>query len=308
MVTFSIIIPVFNSEQYIERCLLSIKNQTFSNFECLIIDDGSEDDSLKIINKICNEDSRFIIFHQENKGVSSARNLGLKHLHGRYTIFIDSDDYVESNFLELVNQKNKNSSLIFFTQELKEGEINSRELIDKLHSLTMPGSPWGKIFKTEIIKKNNIIFPIEIDFCEDLVFLLKYLFCIEKLSVRNEKIYNYTVRENSLCHKISAKRYKQHLIYFINFAKTNIENQIFLKEICISKYLWIFNNYNFFTLLSFSKFHKEIGSFYNDVSKTDSKTKLRNRFGRQALSLIKFSFFIYLLFMKLKIFINTRKL
>ena len=61
-------------------------------------------------------------------------------------------------------------------------------------------------------------------------------------------------------------------------------------------------------VLSFSKFHKEIGSFYNDVSKTDSKTKLRNRFGRQALSLIKFSFFIYLLFMKLKIFINTRKL
>ncbi len=309
MVTFSIIIPVYNSEKYLERCLTSIKNQTFCDFECLIIDDGSDDDSLNLIKKICKDDPRFFIFHQENHGVSSARNLGLKHTHGKYTVFVDSDDYAEPDFLEIANCENKNYPLILFTKDLNEGIIDSEELIDKLHTLEMAGSPWGKIFQTEVIKKNDISFPTEIDLYEDLAFLLKYLFCIETVCIKNKKVYNYTIRDVSLCHKVTAERYKKQLLYFINFAKitTDIKKQLVLKEICISQYLWIFKNYDFFSLLSFSEFHKQIKNFYNDMSNTLYNIKLQKRFGKLALSLTALPFFIYVLFMKFKIFINSKK-
>lgn len=96
---YSIIIPVYNSEKCLKRCIDSILNQTFVNFELILIDDGSSDDSLNICKKYQSFDSRINVIHKDNGGVSSARNVGLDHSRGKYIVFVDSDDFVDQDML-----------------------------------------------------------------------------------------------------------------------------------------------------------------------------------------------------------------
>ena len=100
MPKISIIIPVYNAEQYLEDCLLSISQQTFGDFEILAVNDGSTDRSLEILKKYQEKEPRLKVFSQENKGVSAARNLGVEYAKGEYIIFLDSDDYIENNMIE----------------------------------------------------------------------------------------------------------------------------------------------------------------------------------------------------------------
>lgn len=97
---FSIIIPVYNVEQYLDKCLKSISKQTFLDFECIIVDDGSPDNSNAIIDKYVNKDQRFKVIHQKNMGLSAARNTGLDAAKGDYIAFVDSDDYIANDYLE----------------------------------------------------------------------------------------------------------------------------------------------------------------------------------------------------------------
>ena len=98
----SIIVPIYNVENYLRQCLDSIQNQTYQNFECLIINDGSPDNSADICREYVEKDSRFRYLEKENGGVSSARNLGIEHSKGQYITFIDSDDWVDSDYLEVL--------------------------------------------------------------------------------------------------------------------------------------------------------------------------------------------------------------
>ena len=98
----SIIVPIYNVEKYLRQCLDSIMNQTYRNFECLLINDGSSDNSEDICREYVSKDSRFRYFEKENGGVSSARNLGIEHSKGEYITFIDSDDWVDSDYLEVL--------------------------------------------------------------------------------------------------------------------------------------------------------------------------------------------------------------
>ena len=101
----SIIVPIYNVEKYLRQCLDSIMNQTYQNFECLLINDGSPDNSANICREYVDKDSRFKYFEKENGGVSSARNLGIEYSKGEYITFIDSDDWVDSDYLELLYMK-----------------------------------------------------------------------------------------------------------------------------------------------------------------------------------------------------------
>ena len=96
----SIIVPVYNVENYVGECIESIKNQTYSNIEVIVVNDGSEDRSIEIINDMIRDDSRFTIINQKNQGLSVARNNGLKYAKGDYFFFVDSDDYIEKNCIE----------------------------------------------------------------------------------------------------------------------------------------------------------------------------------------------------------------
>lgn len=99
--TFSIIVPIYNSEKYLPNCLKSIEEQTYGDFECILVDDGSTDNSLEICQTLSRKDARFKVFHTDNCGVSHARNVGIDHSNGRYITFIDSDDVIETIALEV---------------------------------------------------------------------------------------------------------------------------------------------------------------------------------------------------------------
>ena len=107
----SIIVPVYNVEKYLDRCIQSILVQSFKKFELVLINDGSTDNSLKICQKYREEDNRIVLISQPNKGLSAARNTGLENIHGEYVCFIDSDDFVEKNYLRsLYNNLEKNKA------------------------------------------------------------------------------------------------------------------------------------------------------------------------------------------------------
>lgn len=183
----SVIVPVYNTEKYLHRCVDSILSQSFTNFELLLIDDGSSDKSSEICDKYAENDTRVRVFHKENGGVSSARNVGLDNANGEWVTFVDSDDYVYDNYLNNFDvYKNKDFDLI--NQGLRidknfngcgEFKFSFRGGRDEwLNEATQNGT-FGytviKLFKLEIIRKNNIYFNTELRFQEDELFVLNYL-------------------------------------------------------------------------------------------------------------------------------------
>jgi len=186
----SVIIPIYNSEKYLAKCIESILSQTFKNFELILINDGSKDNSLDICNKYKNRDKRISIINSVNKGVSNARNLGIEKSKGEWIIFCDSDDWVENTWLEsYVKYFNSGVDIIFqgYILENESGEIisiikhntnNLNSTISKiiyLEQSDMIGYSWIKIFKRELIISYNIRFDVSISHSEDLIFTLDYL-------------------------------------------------------------------------------------------------------------------------------------
>lgn len=185
----SVIIPAYNAEKTIKRCLDSIINQTYSNLEIIVVDDGSKDNTFNIINEYMSLDNRIIGIHTENKGVSSARNTGISKATGKYLSFVDSDDYLQLDYLELLLNEidSSNVDIIFgglsilnndkITNHLKlDSTISNINIFwNKLaHSTEIFGYVWGRIYKTNIIMKYSILFNTTMYSQEDLDFNLSY--------------------------------------------------------------------------------------------------------------------------------------
>lgn len=221
----SVVIPVYNCETKIQRCLESILNQTFKNFEVIIINDGSTDKTIEIINKM-QLDSRFIIFDKQNGGVSSARNFGILKSTGKFITFIDSDDYIEQNHFEIIVDKiieQKCDVLITTYQELSNNgtrkislqESNSNkvykleDIINILKEKNMLNQPWNKVFRRDKISN---LFDDSLSIGEDLIFLLKNINSASTFSLVDSKSYFYdTTSDLSLT--------KNYILYFNTFVK-----------------------------------------------------------------------------------------
>ena len=193
MPIISIIVPVYNSEKYLCRCIDSILNQTFSDFELLLIDDGSTDGSGIICDEYAKKDSRIRVFHKKNGGVSSARNLGIDNAKGEWITFCDSDDWVYPNWLEnydvyynsnydLISQGFETDKPLFGIGENKgkytyyvEFDNEISKVIEQYNKSETIGFLWIKLFKSEIICKNNMLFDERLKRGEDHVFIFKYL-------------------------------------------------------------------------------------------------------------------------------------
>lgn len=215
----SVIVPVYNVQKYLSRCIDSILAQTFTDFELLLIDDGSKDNSGKICDEYAKKDTRIQVFHKENGGVSSARNLGLYNAMGEWIAFIDSDDFIEVNYLYnlikliicnkqliMVGYKsfgtNNNSFHRFKCQTLNKDNLIKYIFTEKL--LIYYASPWGKLYNHQILKDNKIIFPLDVSWGEDRIFNILYIYMIDKLSLSDTIDYNYnTTNALSLSHKIN---------------------------------------------------------------------------------------------------------
>lgn len=204
----SVIIPIFNAEKYLDRCLKSIQNQTYTNFEVVLVNDGSTDGSKKIYDTFVNSDNRFHSFSQENNGPSAARNLGLDNSSGLYIAFIDADDYIDKNYLEclirpIIKHKAQLSCCAYYelssfnkkpypVNDFKECPTISNKdiIIPKLFTGTA-GVLWGKLFSNEIIKKNQLQLEPAIKMSEDLIFVLEYVFSSDKIAIVNKHNYYY---------------------------------------------------------------------------------------------------------------------
>lgn len=213
---YSIIIPVFNAEISIVRCIKSILYQTYTDFELIIIDDGSNDQTPLILDKLQNKDSRIKVLHQSNSGVSSARNNGLSISKGEYILFIDSDDWIDPNYLQSFSENPD------YPDNLKIGAVsvdNTQNDVkydlftkypDKIQPVTEAfadagllhnGFPWTKAYNRKIIVENNLRFNENISFKEDLIFFLDYLKFCKTIEYIDTTRYHYIVHSNSLSTK-----------------------------------------------------------------------------------------------------------
>jgi len=201
-VQISVIVPVYNVEKFLAKCINSILNQTEKDFEVILVNDGSKDASGEICDSYARQDKRIRVFHRNNEGVSVARNYGIKQAKGKYIVFVDSDDWIEEYYLEclLKNMKPKGMSICsYYPSDKKEGiECMSREeaQLSVYSSFGMGGVPYAKMFDAELIKTENIKFIDEIGICEDLIFVIQYISVMESEAIW-EHVFLYNYRINS---------------------------------------------------------------------------------------------------------------
>lgn len=219
----SVIVPVYNVEKYLTQCIESILNQTYQAFELLLIDDGSEDSSGNICNYYSNADSRVKVFHKENGGVSSARNMGIEHARGEWVCFVDSDDWIDKDTFEYIAGLWKRADFLQFGYRKIGNNVSEYSYVPSKvlrYSTSVyctkkiyHSAICGYLLKLNIIKKYKISFPNHIKYGEDQAFILKTLMCSSEIVILDKHFYNYRNREDSAMHASeSVSMGKDHLL------------------------------------------------------------------------------------------------
>ena len=246
--------PVYNTEKYLERCLNSIVNQTYKNWELIAVNDGSTDNSNVILEKYAHNDNRVIVVNNNKQGVGKARNKALNLAKGEFICFVDSDDWLELNYLEelykAATKSNSDVAICSFYYSTEKGEkigysyksdvIPLREYKSKLIKDDISSYLWIYIYKKDLLR--NIRFN-DLIACQDNVFLTEMLFKLNKdVAVVNKPIYHYYQRDNSTMH---TKIFKRELCFFeaykarYNLDYINNEEKAFcLKQMLISYFLF----------------------------------------------------------------------
>ena len=213
MALISVIIPIYNVEKYLIKCLESICNQEFEDYEVILINDGSTDNSWNIAEKYREKyQDKIKLLNQENSGVSVARNTGLSYAKGKYVCFVDSDDYVEKTYLSELYKvaKKNNADLVFsaFRSVDEDGKVikyigENRFTPDKEYSFKeseelflIQNAPWAKLYRKDIIEEYNLYFPPKVWY-EDVIFTKEYLINTSKCVYCDEVLYNYLQRSGS---------------------------------------------------------------------------------------------------------------
>lgn len=258
----SIIVPIYNGEMYLEKCILSIINQTYKNLEIILINDGSKDKSLKLCNKLAEKDSRIVVINQENGGVSKARNTGIDNSTGKYITFADADDWLDEDAIEkmvkliksnncdvvrlnnYIDEENYKSKVLDIN--INEKKYTSEEINNEHLDLFLNGKincyVWLLLIKASVLKKKNIRFIEGLCMMEDKCFYIDLLTNIETIYMSNEPIYHYFMNSQSVTHNVS--KYEKN-IYSILQVNKYIENQLIFKDYFNKQML----NTNSFTII-----------------------------------------------------------
>lgn len=221
----SVIVPVYRVEKYLLECIDSILAQTYSDFELLLIDDGSPDQSGAICDEYAIRDSRIRVFHKENGGVSSARNLGLKHAKGVWIMFVDSDDTIMSDCLEVcmgyIDHCDVDLLQFKHSQSIDYADVIYDKLLGKVDYLKMkhPVCIGGAIFKTAIIQHTGLHFDEQIKLGEDQLFIYEYIFSSDKCIYINRMLYDYRVNEQSATKTMKHDDILMSIDAFLNLKK-----------------------------------------------------------------------------------------
>ena len=208
----SVVVPVYNTKKYLEDCVESLIVQTYKNIEIILVDDGSKDGSGELCDILAEKDNRIRVIHQENQGVSAARNKGINCANGAFLVFVDSDDtacpeYVETLYREISENDldmvicgyricyPKRNETVHFDENVIIDDISKAEaLITQLYGNRLLNSPCNKIFKRSMIHE---LFDTSLVMGEDLVFNLNYLKNIKSMKIISSVLYNYMMHENS---------------------------------------------------------------------------------------------------------------
>lgn len=231
----SVIVPVYNVEKYLSRCIDSLIRQSYSNIEILLVDDGSKDESLSICKEYEAKDSRIHVFHKENEGLGLTRNYGVEQATGEYITFVDSDDYLTLDAIDSMVKKavETDADVViashYYKNKKQEIELSERlycgteiKEILMVHMMGNNGNQldalsytaWGKLYKKEIFTKNRLLFPSERKLIwEDLAFSVEAYPLCEKVYILHKPVYYYCFNEGSLTHT-----YKPKMIKFLNIA------------------------------------------------------------------------------------------
>lgn len=238
----SIIVPIYNVEKYLDRCMESLLNQTLNDIEIIMVDDGSPDNCPRMCDEYANKDNRIKVIHKKNAGLGLARNSGLEVAKGEYVAFVDSDDYVDCNMYEALYNKAKENKVdavlcSFYHDDngkIKEGCIDGMPgkettidfltdyipnvigCLPKEKSNQLYGySVWDILFSREVITKNSIRFESERDFVsEDILFQLDYASCASKLLLMPKPFYYYCNNTGSLTKKYDYTRFHREVLLY----------------------------------------------------------------------------------------------
>lgn len=209
--TISVIIPVYNAEKYVSRCISSVKAQTFSDWQMILVDDGSKDKSLEICQKYAGADNRIHVIHQENVGPGIARNVGLDYAKGKYVVFIDSDDYIEKEYFQLLSEHDEDVVYIDVRNVDEDGCVLKEEYmssnkglsLDSILRRQMTGNiSWGgvrKCLKIKVIQENNIKYTNH-KIGEEAIYSFQALWYAKSVAFIEQPLYNYVQRSDSQSH------------------------------------------------------------------------------------------------------------
>ena len=212
----SIVMPIYNVERYIKKSIKSVLNQTHENFELILVDDGSTDRSGNIADQFAKRDTRIKVIHKKNGGLSDARNVGMSQATGEYMVFIDSDDYWESDLLKSVFDFNKNgdldivvfgyvadfygadSSITHTENHIEETKViikESQSVVDIKHK-NLLGYAWNKVYRTSLIRGRNLMFAKGVSYVEDILFNSQAFQCAKKVGFLGMPLYHYSQRSS----------------------------------------------------------------------------------------------------------------
>lgn len=225
----SIIIPIYNVERYLRQCIDSILAQTFTDFELLLIDDGSPDGCPAICDEYAEKDARIRVFHKQNGGVTSARNKGLNNANGNWIIYIDGDDWIEPTYVEeLYNAAINNEADIAicafrFVYEDGSSVIEHPTIWDDNKQASLNryiASIWttacGTIQKSSLYKDNGVQSPKDLTFCEDFHLMVRLCYFANKVVSINRPLYNYRQRSSSIVHSLNDKTWRDELSTYLD--------------------------------------------------------------------------------------------
>lgn len=249
----TIIIPVYNSFKLMDKCLNSLQSQTSNDFETIFVDDCSTDDSFQLLSEWLKANSTFkykIIKNNTNSGPGFSRNNGIIHSKSNYLTFIDSDDYVEYDFVEtaIKNIKKYRPDMIFFNYYTTDyiNKKKSKSLLSNHYGelsvnealALSSGMCWGKIFKVKIIKENQICFP-NLMRSEDLAFVKVYISKCKEIFYLNDAVYYYYVENShSIMHSVSTMSINNNIEAF-KYIQSNIKDNLAVEMIFIREYLYL---------------------------------------------------------------------
>lgn len=298
----SVIIPVYNTKEYVGRCIESILNQSYTKLEVIIVNDGSTDGSLDVINKYAQQDSRIKVIDKINEGVSKARNTALSEANGQYVQFVDSDDFLELCLIEKMHdaivKSGADIAICGIRQQFadraverrvtdKERVVNACELKEYLYSFDITASSVNKLYKHDLLEE--VFYPKHLSTCEDLVFN-RYLFAkASQIVMLPQILYINCQRQDSACHRIlTPKLIDEHysaieLISSISIKTDNIVCRMYwdmvpaLLLFTLTNAVMLQKQKDNYKVLQYLVENKLFWNYYNIIVLKDKKAQIKKR-------------------------------